>query len=137
MGDGAMRRKGRNEGGYSLIELVVSILMFALGFIGVMKMQQQAIMGNGFSMEMSNALNIADTQSEYLRGITLTETEMTLGTHNAASSQTRQGIAYSLSWTVNTTSLGGTVTARQVAIRVDWTEKGTPHHITMNMFRST
>lgn len=129
--------KGRDERGYSLIELVVSILMFALGFIGVMKMQQQAIMGNGFSMQMGNALSIADTQSEVLRGLPLTEPEMTLGAHAGGALTALQGVTYTLSWDVNTTSLGAAVNAREVDIRVRWTEKGLDHQITMNMFRST
>jgi type IV pilus assembly protein PilV len=132
-----MGRIGRDEGGYSLVELVVSILMFALGFIGVMKMQQQAIMGGGFSMQLGNALTIADTQAEVLRGVVLTDADMALGTHNGAALPAQQGITYTLSWTVNTTSLGPTVDAREVNIRVQWTEKGTSHGITMNMFRST
>lgn len=129
--------KGRDERGYSLIELVVSILMFALGFIGVMKMQQQAIMGNGFSMQMGNALSIADTQSEVLRALPLTEPEMTLGAHAGGALPALQGVVYMLSWDVNTTSLGAAVDAREVDIRVRWTEKGLNHQITMNMFRST
>ena len=110
--------KGRDERGYSLIELVVSILMFALGFIGVMKMQQQAIMGNGFSMQMGNALSIADTQSEVLRGLPLTEPEMALGAHAGGALPALQGVTYTLSWDVNTTSLGAAVDAREVDIRV-------------------
>jgi Tfp pilus assembly protein PilV len=132
-----MRMKGRDEGGYSLIELVVSILMFALGFIGVMKMQQQAIMGNGFSNQMSNALSIADTQAETLRGLLLTDANMTVGYHAGTAISPRQGVTYTLSWTVSNTALGAAVTARQVIIRVDWTEKGLPHHVDMTMFRST
>ncbi|HNY64068.1 MAG TPA: hypothetical protein PKM41_01435 [Deltaproteobacteria bacterium] len=132
-----MRRIAKDEGGYSLVELVVSVLMFALGFIGVMKMQQQAIMGGGFSMQMGNALAIADTQAEVLRGLPLTNADMTLGGHNGDALPSLQGITYTLSWTVNTTSLGPTVNARDVKIRVQWTEKGINHGITMNMFRST
>jgi Tfp pilus assembly protein PilV len=132
-----MRMKSRDEGGYSLIELVVSILMFALGFIGVMKMQQQAIMGNGFSNQMGNALSIADQQSEYLRGLRISDTDMDLGPHAVGAPTAMQGVNYVLSWEVNTTSLGGAVMARQVDIRVRWTEKGLNHQVTMNMFRST
>jgi Tfp pilus assembly protein PilV len=131
-----MRRKTRDERGYSLIELVVSILMFTLGFIGVMKMQQQAIMGNGFSMQMGNALNIADTEVEDLRGLAVTDPLLTVGNHTVPD-QTLQGVTYKLKWTVSTTALGATATSRQVDVRVDWTEKGISHHVTMNMFRST
>jgi Tfp pilus assembly protein PilV len=135
-----MEMKGNDKRGYSLIELVVSILMFALGFIGVMKMQQQAIMGNGFSMQMGNALSIADTHSEYLRGLILTEPELTLGAHTSGTTSTLQGVTYQLSWivsTVNTTGFGKPMDARQVDIRVRWTEKGLDHQVSMNMFRST
>lgn len=132
-----MGRRGRDEGGYSLIELVVSILVFALGMMGVMKMQQQAVMGGGFSMQMGNALTIADTQAEYLRGVAITDSNMDLGDHDGAAISPLQGVTYTLSWTVNTTALGGSVNARDVDIVVSWTEKGLSHQVTMNMFRST
>lgn len=131
-----MKRLTGNEGGFTLIELVVAILIFALGFLGVTKMQQYAIMGNGFSMQMSNALNIIDNQQERIRGLQISDPDMALNVNHDGGVSTHMGVDYALSWQVNTTGLGPTVNAREVAILVTWTEKALNHSLTMNMFRS-
>ncbi|HQG32573.1 MAG TPA: prepilin-type N-terminal cleavage/methylation domain-containing protein [Deltaproteobacteria bacterium] len=130
-----MRRLTPNDGGFTLLELVVSILIFSLGFLGVTKMQQYAIMGNSFSMQMSNTINIIDNQEEYLRGLNIGDPDLTLGNHNGGS-VTRQGIQYDLSWTVSTTGLGPAVNARDIDIQVAWVEKTVNHRVAMKMFRS-
>jgi len=119
-----------------MIEVVISILIFALGSLGVAKMQQSAIMGNSFSMQMTNTLNIVDSQVEYLRGLNLDHADLTLGTHNGGTSS-HQGVNYDLAWTVNTTALGASVNARQVQIVVSWMEKNIHHRVATNLMRST
>jgi len=48
-----------NEGAFTLIELVVAILIFAVGITGIAKMQLLAIQGDKYSMDMTDAVNIA------------------------------------------------------------------------------
>jgi len=134
-GDREMKILTDNEGGFTLMELVVAILIFSLGFLGVTKMQQFAITGNGFSMQMSNTVNIIDNQEEYLRGLDIGDADLALGNHNGGT-LTRQGVQYDLSWTVSTTGLGPTKNARDIDIQVAWTEKALNHRVTMKMFRS-
>lgn len=117
------------------MELVVSILIFSLGFLGVTKMQQYAISGNSFSMQMTNTINIIDNQEEYLRGLDIGDPNLTLGNHNGGPS-TRQGVLYNLSWAVSTTGLGPSANARDIDIQVAWREKDLNHQVTMKMFRS-
>jgi prepilin-type N-terminal cleavage/methylation domain-containing protein len=126
----------RNSKGFTMIELVISILIFALGSLGVAKLQQSAIMGNSFSMQMTNTLNIVDSQVEYLRGVNLDHADLTLGTHNGGTTS-HQGVDYTLAWTVNTTALGSSVNTREVQIVVSWMEKNTNHSVTTNLMRST
>lgn len=131
-----MKNMMHDERGYSLVELIVSVLMFALGFLGVTKMQQHAIMGNSFSLQMGNALNIVDTQVERLRGLSVADADLVLGNHNASPVE-EKGVVYNLTWSVSTTDLGPTVDAREVDLVVTWTEKGNSHSITMNMYKSS
>jgi prepilin-type N-terminal cleavage/methylation domain-containing protein len=131
-----MKKILKDSKGFTLIELVVSILIFAIGFLGIMKMEQHAIMGNSFSMQMSNTLNIIDNKVEYLRGLDVGHAELAIGNH-AGGIFTRQGIDYTLSWTVSATSLGASADAREVDVEVRWMEKETPHSITMNLTRSS
>jgi len=126
----------KDDKGYSFIELVISILVFAVGFLGVTKMEQYAIMGNSFSHQMSNSINVADSQVEYIRGLSIDNADLTIGTHNGDTVES-QGILYNLSWTVSTTGLGPTVNARNVNIQVNWVEKETDHSLVMNLIRSS
>lgn len=126
----------KDEKGYSLIELVISILVFAVGFLGVTKMEQHAIMGNSFSLQMSNSISIADSQVEYIRGLSIDDAQLSLGTHDGGDF-VYQGIPYSLSWTVSTTGLGPSVNSRSINIQIDWVEKGNDHSMVMNLIRST
>ncbi len=128
-----------NKKGYSLVELVISILIFSLGFLGVTKMQQHAVMGNSFGMQMTNAVNIIDSQTEYFRGLAFPNDDMNVGEHHVDTPITisRKGIDYKLSWVVSDTSLGSSKNARQIDITVRWDEKLTPHTITMSMFKSS
>lgn len=134
-----MKRMLGDKRGFSLIELVVSILVFSLGFLGVTKMQQQAVMGNSFGMQMTNAVNIIDSQTEYFRGLTFPNADLDVGDHHVVApiNITRQGIDYKLSWVVSDTPLGAAKDAREIEILVTWNEKLTPHAIRMSMFKSS
>lgn len=132
-----MKKICEGNNGYSFVELVVSILIFAMGFLGVTKLQQHAVMGNSFGMQMTNALNIIDSQSEYLRGLSFPNAAFDVAAVHNGGTQTRQGIPYTLSWKANTTSLGGSANSRTIDITVTWDEKSTHHSITMNLFKSS
>lgn len=123
--------------GFSLVELVVSILIFSLGFLGVTKMQQQAVMGNSFGMQMTNAVNIIDSQTEYFRGLSFPNDDLDVDHVVTPIKITRQGIEYELSWVVSDTPLGASENARQIDVTVKWNEKLIPHTITMSMFKSS
>ena len=135
-GTGEIMKKMMNDkAGYSFIELVVSVLIFAIGFLGITKMEQHAVMGNSFSMQMTNTLNIIDNQVEFLRGLDVKDAALAIGNHDGGTF-TRQGVTYTLSWTVSTTGLGPSADSREVDVQVTWMEKNTPHSITMNLARS-
>jgi len=136
MNKGAFMDTIQSNKGYTFIELVVSVLIFAVGFLGVTKMEQIAITGNSFGMQMTNTLNIADSQMEYLRGLNLDHTDLIIGDHDGGT-KIHQGVSYDVAWTVSTTGLGPSTNARQVDVAITWTEKTTPHSVTMSMFRST
>ena len=61
-------RTGRSAG-FTLIELVVAIFVFALGIMGILKMHQASVQANNFSMQLTKAVNAAEDQMEFLRGL--------------------------------------------------------------------
>ena len=57
--------KNRQKG-FSLIEILIAITIFAIGILAVAKMQITAIKGNSFARNMTDASNIAQDKMEEL-----------------------------------------------------------------------
>lgn len=112
----------RCSGGFTLIELVVAILIFAIGIVGIMKMHQASIQSNNFSMNLTQALNIAEDKIEFLRGIDFTDANMTLGAHAAIA--TSMGVQYDMDWVVSPIANNF---ARNVDFTISWQEKAINH----------
>lgn len=125
------KSKFKNKG-FTLIELVVAILIFSIGILGIAKLQSVAVQGNSFSMQMTDAINIAYNQLEYLSVLDYSSSaDLQLNNHPNDSVLTYRGVNYTLSWSVTTTGLGTSVDVRDLVVTVDWTEKTTPHSITV------
>jgi type IV pilus assembly protein PilV len=116
--------------GFTLIELVVAILVFALGIMGIMKMHSATVQSNNYSMQLTEAVNIGETQLEILRGLDFTTSTMSVGAHNTTTARSR-GIPYNVSYTV--TNPGTSTPTRNVALSVTWQEKNLNHRIDMNV----
>jgi len=118
------------SGGFTLIELVVAILVFALGIMGIMKMHQASIQSNNYSMQLTQAVNIAQDRIERLRGASFDDPDMSVAIHNTTiinDATYARGVDYNLSYIVsvapNTNNMG-----RDVNLTVTWQEKSI-HHI--------
>ncbi|HNR51768.1 MAG: prepilin-type N-terminal cleavage/methylation domain-containing protein [Bacteriovoracaceae bacterium] len=108
--------------GFTLIELVIAILVFAVGILGIVKMQSLSITGNSYGMHMSQAVNIAQDKLEELQNLSITSDTFNDGTPNALVPQyikTINGTDYSIEYNVKTISGLGT---KEVEIVVGWPE---------------
>ena len=123
--------------GFTLIELVIAILIFSIGMLGIAKLQAVGVQGNSFSMQMTDAVNIAYNQLEYLSGLDYDNSaDLQLNNHPNDSTSTSRGVSYTLSWSVSTTGLGPGVDVRDLVVTVNWTEKSTPRSITVRTRKS-
>jgi prepilin-type N-terminal cleavage/methylation domain-containing protein len=116
------------SGGFTLIELVVAILIFAIGIVGIMKMHQASIQSNNYSMQLTQALNIADDKIEFLRGINFTDANMTQGAHAAIA--TSMGVQYNMDWVVTPMTNNF---ARNVNFTISWQEKAINHQYNIQL----
>ena len=111
-----------SDKGFTLIELVIAILVFAVGILGIVKTQSLSIMGNTYGMHMSQAVNIAQDKLEELQNLSITSNTFDDGTPNASVTQytkTVNGVDYAIEYNVLPVSPGG---AKQVEIVVGWAE---------------
>jgi type IV pilus assembly protein PilV len=115
----------KKPGGFTLIELVVAILVFAIGIVGILKMHQASVQSNNFSMQLTQAMNIAEDKIDYLRGLGVNNTSMAVGTHNFLT-VTSMGVLYTVSSGVTQVGSG-----KNVVLTITWNEKTIPHNLVL------
>ncbi len=116
--------------GFTLIELAVAILVFALGIMGIMKMHSATIQSNNYSMQLTEAVNVAEDRLEILRGLDFSTSTMSVGAHNTTTAWSR-GIPYQVSYRV--IDPGMARPTRSVALSVTWQEKNLNHRLDMDV----
>ncbi len=126
------------RGGFTLIELVVAILIFALGIIGVAKMQSESVKGNSYAMQLTRANNIAQDMSEYLKVLPFTSDS--LGGEDipldgevtkVASDVTTAGITYEREWIVNQSASEDNL--REISVQVWWQNR--EHSVSFTFYK--
>jgi len=122
----------RNDKGFTLIELFIAIVLFAIGIVGAAKLQMAAVANNAFSLQVSQALNVAQDMIEDFKSQELTSTTFNVGTHTGTTVTSPEGRTFNTSWTVS--SISG-ADARDVKVTVTWKEKGISHSTSLNFVK--
>ena len=139
-------RSGENgEKGFTLIELLIALVIFSIGIAGAARMHVASIAGNMYSMQLTNAGNVAQTQAEILQDIDYTAAQATDGSQlndllestpgsntYTGTPQTFQNVTYTPSWTV--LQVNNNPSLLKVTMRVTWAQKGIPKTYTMNFY---
>lgn len=124
--------------GFTLVELFVALLIFSVGIVGVVKLQLAAVASNSFSLQLTQALNIAGDRIERLKNEPLTSvdfsTEASDNPHSPGNVTTREGRSFTPTWTV--TAIAGS-TSRNVTVNVTWTDKGMSHATALNFIKGS
>ena len=123
--------KNAATAGFTLIELVVAILVFAIGIMGIMKMHQASIQSNNYSMQLTEAVNIAQDRIDSLRGTTFEDPDLAIGAHGTTvvddaslGAAATRGVSYNLSYVVSAFSNNS---GRRINLTVTWREKNLDH----------
>lgn len=106
--------------GFTLIELVVAILIFSIGFAGAAKMQMEAVKGNSYGRHMSEATSITQNKVEELMALAYTSDSLGIRHHIGSVSEDSPGnINYTLSWDVANHG----PRAKEIEVTTSWIEK--------------
>jgi len=100
-----MRRT--HEQGFSLIEVMIALVIFSIGLLGIAIMQVNGINSNASARMSSEAATLAQDQVERLLGLPYNHAALSNGVHAAVP---LPGNIYDVGWVVNEAANAKTVT---------------------------
>jgi type II secretion system protein I len=107
------------EKGFTLIEVLIAITIFAYGILAVAGMQIASMKGNTSARDLTEAGTVGSDQLEKLM----------LSSYDSISDDSRTKDIYGITWTVqDNTPQPDTKT---VIVNVSWTERGTQRQVSM------
>ncbi len=124
-------RLGDAEKGFTLIEVGIALLILVLGIVGVAKMQSEAMKGSSFSMDMTDGVNLAQDEVEFLKSLSSSSTSLGLGMHSTSPITSNLGRTYNVSWLVTQLSTG----VLKIDVTSTWQEKGNTHSVTISFIK--
>ena len=78
---GKLIKTFRKNEGFTLIELMISLVVLAFGILGFLFLQGRAVQGRVFAREMSRATFVAQSNMEELLSMDFTHSLLSPGTH--------------------------------------------------------
>jgi type IV pilus assembly protein PilV len=107
------------EKGFTLVEVLIAITIFAFGILGVASMQIAAMKGNTSARDLTEASTLGSDQLEKLM----------LSSYDSISDGSRTNDIYGITWTVQDDTPQPDV--KTVIVNVSWTERGTQRQVSM------
>ena len=126
-----------NQRGFSLIEILIAITIFAIGILAVGKMQITAIKGNYFANDLTEATTLAQDRMEKLIGLSYTDPLLggnnpTATDHNDANNPVDG--RYNISWNIDSNyPINNTKT---IMVNVGWTDRGAPKEVSITSMKA-
>jgi type IV pilus assembly protein PilV len=128
----------KNEKGYTLIEMLIAMSIFAIGMLAIAGLQISATRNNTSGNIITQATMLARTQMETLKSVgdlTTLPAGTTPDPNNPIDDFGNTGGIYTRSWTVNPyipPSTGvASPTARQLTVTVQWTRQGANRNVVL------
>jgi len=127
-----VRRPHRARSGFTLLEVSIAIVVFAIGMLGLSAMQLHAMRSGGSGRHATQAAAIAQSQLEQLERLRWTDLTTTAGAFTAPATVSNlvqaatneSEMAYQMAWRVADVQAGWT---RSIDVRVTWDEPRRPN----------
>jgi type IV pilus assembly protein PilV len=119
------------QNGFTLIEVLIGLIILAIGILAVAGMQITSIIGTSFSNNLSQASVIAQDRIEFLKGLPLNDAQLSNGTYNDGSIVLPNG-TFNRSYTATWNAGNNFVT---IVYTVIWLEKGVSHSVSFRTIK--
>jgi type IV pilus assembly protein PilV len=93
-----------NKKGFTLIEVMIGLVILAIGLLAIAGMQMTAVRGNFSSKNLTQASYVAQERLEFLRGLSFNDGMLNPGAHSEGTA-TISGTAFVRSYTVATEAI--------------------------------
>lgn len=121
-----------DEKGFTLIEILIAITIFAVGMLAVASMQISGIQGNGTARAVTGASTWAADRIERIMALPYDHADLNAGGHGAITPDA-QG-RYTLSWQVTDNVPINNV--KMIAVTVTWQDRGASRNLTYNYYKA-
>ena len=98
-----------NNKGFTLIEVLIGLVILAIGILAIAGMQMTSVRGNFFSHYLTQASYTGQDRLEFLDNLSYTSNELLAGSHNDPNA-TIAGMVFNRSYTVVDDVNGKTIT---------------------------
>lgn len=106
-------RRLRDQGGFTLLEVMITLVILAIGLLGLAGLQVIAIKGNSFGQQVTVASTMAQNQLEQMR-----QGSVALASNNDTVTDSN-GVTYTRTWTVTPNTPNQNMNTVQIV--VSWT----------------
>jgi type IV pilus assembly protein PilV len=103
--------------GFSLIEILIGLVILAVGLLGIFAMQINSVKGASFSSSITRASTLAQDKLEYLKNLSYIDSNLSSGLHNEG---TISGTIFSRQYNV-AEDVGNSM--KTITVTVQWTDR--------------
>jgi type IV pilus modification protein PilV len=119
----------KNENGFTLIEVLVGLIILAIGLLALVVMQISAIKSGYFSSNITQATFLTQERLEYLKNLPYNDSNLSSGQHNEG---TISGTIFSRQYNIEEDT-GNPM--KTITVTVQWADRGN-HSISISTIRS-
>ena len=118
-----------NQKGFTLIEVLIGLVILAIGLLGIASMQISSVKGNIFSSNMTQAANLVQDKLEYLKNLSYSDPNLNAGQYKEG---TIPGTTFSRQYNI-VEDAGNSI--KTITVTVQWTDR-VNHNLTLTTIRA-
>ncbi len=121
----SISKKGSEERGFTILEMLIAISIFMYGLLAITSMQAASIRGNASAGTLTTGTAWATAKMEQLKGLSYSDSNLTNGSHTDPSPPS----GYTITW--NVTDNFPLNDTKMLTITVAWMDRQVPKNATI------